>query len=29
MNCDDAEVLRHWLTRAVTVPKAEEIFEEE
>ncbi len=27
--CDDPEVLRHWLTRAVTVPKAEEIFEEE
>ncbi|MFH9729448.1 hypothetical protein [Streptomyces sp. NPDC017260] len=27
--CDDPEVLRRWLARAVTVPKAEEIFEEE
>ncbi|GAA3989987.1 hypothetical protein GCM10022384_42430 [Streptomyces marokkonensis] len=27
--CDDPEVLRHWLARAVTVLKAEEIFEEE
>ncbi|MBQ1094857.1 hypothetical protein KBY55_01740 [Streptomyces sp. b94] len=28
-DCDDPEVLRHWLARAVTAPKAEEIFEEE
>ncbi|MEV7342620.1 hypothetical protein [Streptomyces sp. NPDC093544] len=24
--CDDPELLRHWLTRAVTAPSAEEIF---
>ena len=27
--CDDPEVLRHWLARAVTAPKAEAIFEGE
>ncbi|MGA5809509.1 hypothetical protein ACPC39_25540 [Streptomyces cellulosae] len=27
--CGDPEVLRSWLARAVTVPKAEEIFEDE
>lgn len=28
-DCTDPELLRHWLTRAVTAPKAEEIFEDE
>lgn len=28
-DCTDPEVLRHWLLRAVTAPKAEEIFEGE
>ncbi len=28
-SCDDPEVLRHWLTRAVTAPTAERIFEDE
>ncbi|MGW5972926.1 hypothetical protein [Streptomyces sp. NPDC055186] len=28
-DCTDPEVLRHWLLRAVTAPKAEEIFEDE
>ncbi|MFF9456183.1 hypothetical protein [Streptomyces flaveolus] len=27
--CDDLEILRHWLRRAVTAPTAEEIFEDE
>ncbi|MFE4053814.1 hypothetical protein [Streptomyces sp. YIM B13518] len=27
--CDDPEVLRHWLRRAVTAPTAAEIFEDE
>ncbi|MBD0708964.1 hypothetical protein BU197_11330 [Streptomyces sp. CBMA291] len=27
--CDDPAVLRHWLTRAVTVSAAEEIFADE
>jgi hypothetical protein len=27
--CTDLEILRHWLERAVTVPTAEEIFEDE
>ncbi|MET7292423.1 hypothetical protein ABZS79_09810 [Streptomyces griseoloalbus] len=27
--CTDPDLLRRWLTRAVTVPKAEEIFEGE
>ena len=26
-DCTDPDLLRHWLARAVTVPKAEEIFE--
>ncbi|MFH9860556.1 hypothetical protein [Streptomyces sp. NPDC017202] len=29
MDCTDPEVLRHWLTRAVTAPTTEEIFEDE
>ncbi|MEU6888830.1 hypothetical protein ABZ918_27170 [Streptomyces viridosporus] len=28
-DCTDPELLRRWLTRAVTAPKAEEIFEDE
>lgn len=27
--CDDLEILRHWLRRAVTAPTAEDIFEDE
>ncbi|WP_226485954.1 hypothetical protein [Streptomyces parvulus] len=27
--CDDPEILRHWLARAVTAPSAEAVFEEE
>ncbi|CAM5685235.1 Transposase OS=Streptomyces aurantiogriseus OX=66870 GN=GCM10010251_18760 PE=4 SV=1 [Streptomyces aurantiogriseus] len=26
--CDDADLLRRWLTRAVTAPSAEDIFKE-
>ena len=28
-DCTDPDALRHWLVRAVTAPKAEEIFEDE
>ncbi|WP_443053860.1 hypothetical protein [Streptomyces sp. NBC_00670] len=28
-DCHDPEILRQWLSRAVTAPKAEEIFEDE
>jgi hypothetical protein len=27
--CDDSDLLRHWLTRAAVVPSAEEIFANE
>ncbi|NIL52869.1 hypothetical protein HBK87_20230 [Streptomyces sp. 2BBP-J2] len=27
-HCTDPELLRRWLARAVTVPKAEEVFED-
>ncbi|MET9799272.1 hypothetical protein [Streptomyces sp. NPDC006368] len=28
-HCDDAELLRHWLTRAVTAPTLEDVFTED